>query len=63
MPRPLQKKLELECRLEEERMRVEGEKSQLEVATVTLQTRLKQVAEHSESHTPSHPHSLWTSVC
>ena len=43
-----QRKLELECRLEEERMKIESEKTTLEKDKVALQTRVKQLGEQSE---------------
>ncbi len=43
-----QRKLELECRLEEERMKIESEKTTLEKDKVLLQTKVKQLGEQSE---------------
>ena len=43
----LQRKLELECRLEEEKMKTESEKRALEKKLVDLQTRIKHLTEHS----------------
>lgn len=45
---PSQRKLDLECRLEEERLKIESEKTELEKDKVSLQTRVKQLGEQSE---------------
>ncbi len=45
---PVQRKLELECRLEEERMKIESEKTSLEKDNVSLQTKVKQLGQQSE---------------
>ena len=44
----LQKKLDLECRLEEEQMRRESEKVELERSKALLSTRVKQLQDHSK---------------
>lgn len=44
----VQRKLELESRLEEEMMKIESAKTDLEKEKVALTTKLKQVGEHSE---------------
>lgn len=44
----LQKKLDLECRLEEEQLRSESDRVKLEKDKALLQTRVKQLQENSE---------------
>ena len=46
---PPQRKLELECRLEEEKMRTESEQKDLKMGVVQLETKLKHITEHSKS--------------
>ncbi len=47
----LQRKLDLDCRLEEEQMRRESEKTELERDKALLSTRVKQLQDHSKERT------------
>ena len=47
----LQRKLELESQLEEEKMKIEHEKMNIEKEKVVLETKIKHIGEQSEMHT------------
>jgi hypothetical protein len=46
----LQRKLELESQLEEEKMKIEHEKMNIEKEKVVLETKVKHIGEQSEKH-------------